>query len=149
MKKIKIKNKTKQKNPSEFPITWRIKIRILGRAEKSMLVPAPDDLFSFISCFLLCAHLSIICTKPPSFSQLAVPHPQGHCMCCCSPVRDDHGNPPHLFYYWWAVILSLRLRSNTILSHCMHVQIHVHQLGKKLHNTIAVSRIYSVSSWGL
>ena len=147
MKKIKIKNK--QKNPSEFPITWRIKIRILGRAEKSVLVLAPDDLFSFISCcFLLCTHLSIICTKPPSFSQIALPYPQGHCM-CRSPVSDAHGNPPHLFYYWWAIILSLRLRSYTILSHCMYVQIHVHQLGKKLHNTIAVSWIYSGSSWGL
>ena len=117
-------------NPAEFPITWRIKIRILSQAEKSLLVLAPDDLFSFISCCsLLHAHLSIICTKPPSFSQLAVPYPQGHCS-CCSPVSDDHDNPPHLFYYWWAIILSLRLRSNTILSHCMYVQIYVHQVGK-------------------
>ena len=86
--------------------------------------------FSFISCCsLFHAHLSIICSKPPSFSQLAVPYPQGHCT-CCSPVSDDHDNPPHLFYYWWTIILSLRLRSNTILSHCMYVQIYVHQLGK-------------------
>ena len=52
-------------NPSEFPITWRIKIRILSQAEKSLLVLAPDDLYSFISCCsLLHAHLSIIVQNP-------------------------------------------------------------------------------------
>lgn len=89
------------------------------------------------------AHLNII-VQTSSFSQSCQhSYPQGRCT-CCSPVTDDHDNPPHCFYNWWAVILSLRLRSNTISSHCMYVQIYVHQLGKHFTHKSCELSLFSV-----
>ena len=98
--------------------------------------------FYLLLLFTSCT-LEHYCTKPPSFSQLAIPYPQGHCT-CCSPVSDDRDNPPHRFYYWWAIILSLRLRSNMISSHCMYVQIYVHQLGKHFTHKSCELSLFSV-----